>query len=269
MIGNEHLDAIERLHRLREAGALTDAEFAAAKARVFEGQSSMPPVPAQGPAFVADRDTAVRERSTAPYWIGGGAATLAVLVGGAWLLSSGPLVPAINAPPHRIAKAGHIRPVQDSTPSPMPTDVAIAPAFAPAASPPVARLVPQAHFASVAERTPRIKGVPSLDGGYVYRIVPRSAMTGEVVQVRVADGRTRNVIDGNSVEVIRSGPYRGYLLVERYRYIQETGAQVPTDVVRPDGNLFTTLPGCEGGGDSDDEQQCVEAWLRARGWRAS
>lgn len=36
-------DEIERLHRLREAGALTDAEFAAAKRRLIEGPAATTP----------------------------------------------------------------------------------------------------------------------------------------------------------------------------------------------------------------------------------
>ena len=105
----------------------------------------------------------------------------------------------------------------------------------------------------------------SLDGGYSYRLVDRYATSAEVVQVRRADGKTRDVIDGNSVSVIRDGPYRGYLLVSRHKYRGEAGAYDPTDLVRPDGKVSTTLPDC----DDDEDASCARPWLDAHGWRAS
>ena len=72
------------------------------------------------------------------------------------------------------------------------------------------------------------------------------------------------MIDGNSVSVIRNGPYRGYLLVSRHKY-RDDGAYDPTDLVRPDGKVVTTLPDC----DDDEDGSCARSWLDAHGWGAS
>ena len=262
MIGNEQLDAIERLHRLREAGALTDAEFAAGKARILDGQTAPRRIAARARAPVAsdDHDSAGAGRSTARYWIGGSAAALAVAIGGAWLLFSEPLVPVVKTPTHRTTKA-RTRPVSDDTPSPLPSDTQ-------SPSPAISAPQPSDHSLSRAddgaERGSRPEEVPSLDGGYVYRLVDRYATSAEVVQIRRADGRIRDVIDGNSVSVIRNGPYRGYLLVSRHKY-RGDGSYDPTDLVRPDGKVITTLPECDG----DEDGSCSRSWLDAHGWDAS
>ncbi len=248
MIGNEQLDALERLHRLREAGALTDAEFAAGKARILDGQAPPRPIAAPAPVVFDRRDSAAAGRSTARYWIGGSAAALVVAVGGAWLLFSEPLVPAVNAPPHRTIRTARPRPASADTHDPFPTDIS----------------TPSTRSDDGTGRNTRTGGVPSLDGGYSYRLVDRYATSAEVVQVRRADGRTRDVIDGNSVSVIRNGPYRGYLLVSRHKY-RDDGAYDPTDLVRPDGKVVTTLPDC----DDDEDGSCARSWLDAHGWGVS
>ena len=72
------------------------------------------------------------------------------------------------------------------------------------------------------------------------------------------------IIDGNSLAVIRNGPYRGMLLVSRhmYRPAPEFGAYEPTFVIRPDGKQVLKVPG------SDDDDAAVERWLRKHGWEA-
>jgi hypothetical protein len=104
----------------------------------------------------------------------------------------------------------------------------------------------------------------SLDGGYLYLLVNRYAVSGEIIQVRKSDGLTRDVIDGNSLAVIRSGPYRGYLLVQRHRYRPEGGSYNPTFIVRPDGKELHQVPGTE----ADDGENHSGAWLRSKGWQA-
>lgn len=107
----------------------------------------------------------------------------------------------------------------------------------------------------------------SLDGSFLYALVGAYATTDDVVQIRIADGRRRTVIDGTSLAVIRSGPMRGYLLVRRHKYLRgvEGGTYDPVDVVRPDGRVMTTVPGSG----RDDQRNPVALWLQAHGWTAS
>jgi WD40-like Beta Propeller Repeat len=106
----------------------------------------------------------------------------------------------------------------------------------------------------------------SLDGHFVYVLADAWATSAAVHQVNIETGNERFVIDGNSDKVIRSGPYRGYLLVERHKYHPppKVGSYNPVDVVRPDGHVEFTLPGTE----VDDGADRVTPWLRQRGWEA-
>ena len=58
----------------------------------------------------------------------------------------------------------------------------------------------------------------SLDGGFVYVTANAWATSGAVHQVSLATGQERFVIDGGCDAVIRTGPWRGYLLVTRHMY---------------------------------------------------
>jgi hypothetical protein len=102
----------------------------------------------------------------------------------------------------------------------------------------------------------------SNDGATVY-VLGHAWVTSDVVlAVDVASGRAHFVTDGNSVAVIRNGPYRGDLLVSRHKYRASGGAYDPTDLLTPSGKPVLTIPG------SARDEAAVGRWLKAHGWRA-
>ncbi len=103
----------------------------------------------------------------------------------------------------------------------------------------------------------------SLDGGFIYQQVCRWVTSDVIIQIRVSDGRRREVGPGNSLAVIRNGPWRGYLLLSRHKYHPGGGSYDPTFVVRPDGAEAMVVPG------SEDGEEAVQAWLDLNGWLAS
>lgn len=108
----------------------------------------------------------------------------------------------------------------------------------------------------------------SLEGGYIYvTSVAAWATSGAVHQVSVATGAERFVVAGDLIAVIRTGPYRGFLLVQQHRYYDrpEGGSYNPVYVVRPDGHEMFVVPGSE----NDDGEYAVTPWLRAKGWVAN
>jgi len=107
----------------------------------------------------------------------------------------------------------------------------------------------------------------SLDGGFVYVTAQAWATSGAVHQVSLATGQERFVIDGGCDAVIRTGPYRGYLLVTRHMYwpAPREGSYDPTYVVRPDAKQSFMVPGT----DRDDGKDHVTPWLKSHGWTAS
>jgi hypothetical protein len=106
----------------------------------------------------------------------------------------------------------------------------------------------------------------SLDGGYVYVDADAWTTSSAVHQVDVATGKRRFVIDGSMLAVIRSGPYRGYLLVQRHIYYgpPNYGSYNPVYVVRPDAKEMFPVPGS----DNDYGSRAVAPWLRSKGWTA-
>jgi len=106
----------------------------------------------------------------------------------------------------------------------------------------------------------------SLGGGFVYIDAEAWATSNAVHQIRVATSAERFVIDGSTLGIIRTGPYRGYLLVGRHKYhpAPEGGSYDPVSVVRPDGTEVLMVPGS----DEDDGAQSVPAWLERNGWTA-
>jgi len=106
----------------------------------------------------------------------------------------------------------------------------------------------------------------SLDGGFVYVTAQAWATSGAVHQVSLATGQERFVIDGGCDAVIRTGPWRGYLLVTRHMYYPapKQGSYDPTYVVRPDAKQSFMVPGT----DKDDSVDHVTPWLKKNGWVA-
>jgi|GEM_PF-7059725 len=101
----------------------------------------------------------------------------------------------------------------------------------------------------------------SLDGGYVYQRVCRWATSDDIIQARKSDGRRREVAPGNSVAVIRDGPWRGFLIIMQHRYGQN-GSTDGYSVIRPDGKAMLQIPPSNSGDDMGE-------WLRKNGWTAS
>ena len=106
----------------------------------------------------------------------------------------------------------------------------------------------------------------SLDGGFVYVTAQAWATSGAVHQVSLATGQERFIIDGGCDAVIRTGPWRGYLLVTRHMYYPapRDGSYDPTYVVRPDAKQSFMVPGT----DKDDGADHVTPWLKKNGWVA-
>jgi hypothetical protein len=103
----------------------------------------------------------------------------------------------------------------------------------------------------------------SLDGGYVYQQVCRWVTSDDIIQVRLSDGMRKEVTPGNSLAVIRNGPYRGYLLVQKHKYnpAPAMGSYDSTWVIQPNGKEILEIPGSRNGGDAS-----VRTWLQAKGW---
>ena len=105
----------------------------------------------------------------------------------------------------------------------------------------------------------------SNDGRTVY-VLGHAWVTSDVVlAVDVKSGKARFVMGGNSVAVMRNGPYRGDLLVSRHKYHSggQGGSYDPVDLVTPAGKTILTVPGS-----ARDEDGAVRRWLKRHGWRA-
>jgi hypothetical protein len=119
---------------------------------------------------------------------------------------------------------------------------------------------PRFNFASFAHP------VFSLDGGYIYVEADAWATSSAVHRVSLKTGREHFVVDGWIKAVIRTGRYRGFLLVGRHMYhpAPEYGAYNPVYVVRPDAAQSFPVPGS----DRDDGESSVSRWLRRNVWAA-
>jgi hypothetical protein len=107
----------------------------------------------------------------------------------------------------------------------------------------------------------------SLDGGYVYvSATDTSPNSGAVHQINLATGAVRFVVGGRAVAVIRTGKYRGYLLVQQHRYREgpQFGSFNPVYVIRPDGRVEFLVPGS----DNDYGELAIQPWLAEHGWHA-
>lgn len=106
----------------------------------------------------------------------------------------------------------------------------------------------------------------SLDGGYVY-VTSALAPTGPGVhQISIATGQQKFVINGTLRSVLRTGPYRGDLIVDRRvpKAGSEDGVDEAAFIVGTDGNKVIMIPG------SDDpaNRDAVEKYLNDKGWKA-
>lgn len=107
----------------------------------------------------------------------------------------------------------------------------------------------------------------SLDGGYVYfSSSDASPNSGYVHQVDLTLNIIKAICPGSALRIIRTGPYRGYLLVQshRYRDSPEGGSYNPVFLTHPSGKMILMVPGS----DTDDGELAVDPWLLKMGWGA-
>ena len=104
----------------------------------------------------------------------------------------------------------------------------------------------------------------SLNGGFVYVEAEAWVTSMAIHQINVKTGAEKFVIDGSIRGIMRTGKYRGYLLVYRHLYPKnpEDGAYDEVQLVRPDGKVMLTVPGSR----DDDGGESVDRWLKAKGW---
>lgn len=108
----------------------------------------------------------------------------------------------------------------------------------------------------------------SLDGGYVYVSIAPGTDYLIIQQINMGTGRHKFVAAAELESVIRTGPYRGYLLATQHSDIPgETmgGSYYPTYVFRPDGHMMFMLQETLYPKDND---KGVQAWLHKNGWKA-
>ncbi len=104
----------------------------------------------------------------------------------------------------------------------------------------------------------------SNDGRTVYVMALAWVTSDSIHAVDLQAHAEHFVTEGNSLSVIRNGPYRSDLLVSQHRYKAEGGAIDPTFVIKPDGKEVMMVPGSDGAND----EAAVAAWLRKGGWSA-
>ncbi|WP_129586269.1 hypothetical protein [Sphingomonas montana] len=106
----------------------------------------------------------------------------------------------------------------------------------------------------------------SLDGGFIYIDADAWTTSSAVHQISVTTGKERFVVAGNITAIMRTGPYRGYLLVSQHKYRQapEFGSYEAISLIKPDGTPILVVPGSDG----DDSAAAQVAWLNSNGWRA-
>ena len=107
----------------------------------------------------------------------------------------------------------------------------------------------------------------SLDGGYVYfNTTDASPNSGYVHQFNLQMNVIKAVCPGWGLRVIRTGPYRGYLLVQTHRYYEppRLGSYNPVYLIHPSGKKIMMVPGS----DNDDGALAIDPWLAKMNWRA-
>ena len=107
----------------------------------------------------------------------------------------------------------------------------------------------------------------SLNGGYVYfNSTDASPNSGYVHQFDLKLNVIRAVCSGWALRVMRTGPYRGYLLVQTHRYWDppEGGLYNPVFLTHPSGKKIMMVPGS----DKNEGELAVDHWLAKMDWRA-
>ncbi|PZU13062.1 MAG: hypothetical protein DI606_07000 [Sphingobium sp.] len=107
----------------------------------------------------------------------------------------------------------------------------------------------------------------SPDGGAIYfSSADASPSSAYVHRFDLKTDAVTPVGPGSVLRVMRTGPYKGDLLVQthRYRYRPEGGSYNPVFLTRPSGRRVAMIPGS----DRDDGEIAVDPWLLQKKWRA-
>ncbi|EIZ77416.1 N-acetylmuramoyl-L-alanine amidase [Novosphingobium sp. Rr 2-17] len=107
----------------------------------------------------------------------------------------------------------------------------------------------------------------SLNGDSLYFSSSDAAPTsGAVHRYDLKNNSVRFVHNGVALRVMRTGPYRGDLLVQVHRYYDRPtgGSYNPVLLVKPNGHDALIVPGSE----KDDGEMAIDPWLAQKGWRA-
>lgn len=107
----------------------------------------------------------------------------------------------------------------------------------------------------------------SLDGGYVYfSSTDASPNSAYVHRFDLKHNAIKAVCPGLALRVMRTGPYRGYLIVQTHRYWDrpEGGSYNPVFLTHPSGKKIMMVPGS----DNDEGELAVDPWLAKMNWRA-
>ena len=93
-----------------------------------------------------------------------------------------------------------------------------------------------------------------------FSAAPENGDTPGIFAAATTGQRIRSVSEGVSVTIVRDGPYRGDLLVER------GDTRLTTDfLIHPDGREIMRIPSA---GRQANGEESREAWLKANGWEA-
>ncbi len=81
----------------------------------------------------------------------------------------------------------------------------------------------------------------SLDGKSVYFLSAAWAVSNAVHLLDLASNKQRFITDGNSLELVPVGKYRGYLIVSQHRYHKNGGSYDDFWLVSPKGKTIASL----------------------------
>jgi Tol biopolymer transport system component len=94
----------------------------------------------------------------------------------------------------------------------------------------------------------------SLDGKAIYFLTTAWATSDAVHVINLNTNKQHFVIDGNSLELVPFGKYKGYLIVSEHKYHKEGGSYEDFWLVSPKGKAIKSL---------GEEQEQVDAFIRA------
>lgn len=84
----------------------------------------------------------------------------------------------------------------------------------------------------------------SPDQKSIFAVVQTGVVSGEVYRFTLADSTWHGpLIDSNSVEILQSGAFKGYMLVDRHKYIDGGGSYEEFDLASPAGKTVYAIPG--------------------------